>query len=116
MADKSLMLQVMHSITKFFNLDLGAQLNNKVFRFVAEQTQFRVPYPVILMVQNAWWQNEVALVLNTTQAKSFYVDATHLKKCWVPSADTAKQNIYLPKMVYLSLILGKFILHAKHMP
>jgi hypothetical protein len=45
---KSPMLQVMPSISKFLNIEAGVELNNNVFGFMGEQTQYRVPYAVIV--------------------------------------------------------------------
>ena len=54
MTDVSWVLQVLHLIAKFFDIKAGVDLNNKVIGFVGERMQFRVPYPVILPMDNAW--------------------------------------------------------------
>jgi hypothetical protein len=41
MTEESPMLQVMHSIAKFFYIEAGIDLNNKIFGFVGDRTQYR---------------------------------------------------------------------------
>jgi hypothetical protein len=116
MTEESPLLQVMHSIARFFDIEAGSDLNNKTFGFVGDRTQYREPYPVILPVQNAWRWGEVTVALDKEKASSFYDSTANKKQCWLPGDDALRQNIYLPRMLYLPTVLGRFVVRKKCTP
>lgn len=116
MTEESPFLQVMHSIARFFDIEAGVDVNNKTFGFVGDRTQYREPYPVILPVQNAWRWGEVTVCLERDKAKSFYEGATTTKMCWVPGDDALRQSVYLPRLLYLPSVLGRFMVNEKCTP
>lgn len=110
MADKSPFLQVVHSIAKFFDRRAGPEINNSVIGFVGERTQFRDPHPVILPVRNTWAWTATTAVLDEAEATAFYEQATDKRVCWVPRQESEKQQVLVPRMVFLPSPLAKFVL------
>jgi hypothetical protein len=116
MADKFPFLQVIHSIGKFFDRRAGQEINNSVIGFVGERTKFWDPHPVILPVRNAWAWSTVMVDLGETEADNFYQQASEKRGCWVVNNDTNRQQVWVPRMVFLPTPLAEFMLKERRTP
>jgi len=96
MIEDSAMVNFLHSVAKYYDIESGADVNNKFVAFIGDRTKKRDPNPAILQPQNAWNWKEFDVSLDPAVAEAWYNDPNNAKTLWRQPQTTVKQ--WFPRM------------------
>jgi hypothetical protein len=72
MMEGSPMVNVLHSVAKYFHIASSQSINNKFIAFARDRTEFQEPYPIKFPPENAWVWKDVEVCLDEATARSWY--------------------------------------------
>ena len=116
MTEGSPVVNVLHSVAKYFHIASSESINNKVIAFAGDRTEFQDPYPVKLPPESAWVWKEVEVCLDAATARSYYEAHGRSDVCWLPNELANKERVSLPRMLFLPTVLASFVMSKGRTP
>jgi hypothetical protein len=114
MIEGSALVNFLHSVAKYYDIESGADVNNKFVAFIGDRTKKRDPNPAILQSQNAWVWKEFNVSLDPAVAEAWYNDPNNAKTLWRQPQATVKQ--WFPRMLFLPTLLVAFVVEKRRTP
>jgi hypothetical protein len=105
MIKDSAMVNFLHSVAKYYDIESGADVNNKFVAFIGDRTKKRDPNPAILQPQNAWNWKEFDVSLDPAVAEAWYNDPNNAKTLWRQPQTTVKQ--WFPRIAHRGRCIKK---------